>query len=357
MVISCPKLFDVEIQVNRKIRRSMQRYLGGILLFSGRKNCSAISRSFGLSHDALYEFFHDIDTDKMLLYECLKKSYSKLPTNTEEWHINIDETLIEKMYSEKMEAVAKNWSGSHDTIMNGHAIIAAVITNNAITIPINFKTWYSQKTFPDRHKTRIQIAQELMIEIKKEYPDLMFLLDGAFSSEDMLRFCTSNKIKFCMRFNSNKKIVIGTKDAQVRKHELIKTSSKRRARSVRGMYKGVSVYFVAFKRYDKNGNAKFVYLVTSEKEPPKKTIKTYKKRWNIEKFFRTAKQHLGLRDCQALGAAKQEVHILTVFVAYAWLQIQKFNRKAKNPEQILHKIRKQKTGDLVVQLETFLEIA
>ena len=99
MVISCPKLFDVEIQVNRKIRRSMQRYLGGILLFTGKKNCSAIARSVGLSHDVLYEFFDDTEQDKMLLQECLKRSYSKLPTNTGKWYINIDETLIEKMFS------------------------------------------------------------------------------------------------------------------------------------------------------------------------------------------------------------------------------------------------------------------
>lgn len=357
MVISCPKLFDVEIQVNRKIRRSMQRYLGGIVLFTGKKNCSSISRSLGLSHDVLYEFFEDIDTDKMLLQKCLEMIHSQLPTKTGAWYINIGETLIEKMFSEKMEAVAYNWSGVHDSIMRGHAIVAAVITNGELTIPINFKTWYSEKTFPDLHKTRIELAQIIMIEIKTLYPNLMFLLDGGFSSENMLRFCTTNQIKYCMRFNSNKKVVIGKKEAQVRNHGIIKPSNKRNARSVRGSYKGVSAYFVAFRRYDKKGNAKLVYLVTSEKEPPKKTIQTYKKRWNIEKFFRTAKQHLGLRDCQALSAAKQEVHIFTVFVAYAWLQIQKFNQKAKNPEQILHKIRKQKTGDLSVQFETFLGIA
>ena len=42
MVISNPKIFDLEIQVNRKLRRSMQRYLGGIMLFSGRKAAQQI---------------------------------------------------------------------------------------------------------------------------------------------------------------------------------------------------------------------------------------------------------------------------------------------------------------------------
>ena len=237
--------------------------------------------------------------------------------------------------------------------MKGHTIIAAVITNGKITIPITFKTWYSAKTFPDKHKTRIKLAQELMIDIKSQYPNLMFLLDGGFSSEDMLRFCETNHIKFCMRFNSNKKIVIGSKEAQIRRHKLLKEVGGRDRRTVHGFYKGIGLYFVAFKRKEKSGKIKFVYLVTNVKETPKKTINTYKKRWNIEKFFRTAKQHLGLRDCQALSAAKQEAHIFVVFACYAWLQFQKFNQKTKNPEQILHKIRRQKSRTLIVQFETF----
>ena len=256
-----------------------------------------------------------------------------------------------------MEAVARNWSSIHNDTINGHAIVAAVITNGKITIPITFRTWYSAKSFPERHQTRIQLAQELIIEIKAQYPNLMFLLDGAFSSEDMLRFCESNFIKFCMRFNSNKKVVIGGKEAQIRKHKLLKEVGGRNRRTVHGFYKGISLYFVAFKRKEKDGKIKFVYLVTNVKETPQKTIHTYKKRWNIEKFFRTAKQHLGLRDCQALSAAKQEAHIFAVFASYAWLQIKKFNRKAKNPERILHKIRNKKTGDLIVEFETFCGMA
>ena len=114
MEISCSKLFDTEIQVNRKIRRSMQRYLGGILLFTGKKNCAAISRHMGLNHDALYEFFDTPCSDKVLLQACLKNTYSKLPTDKGKWYINIDETLIEKMFSGKMEAVAPNWSSIHN---------------------------------------------------------------------------------------------------------------------------------------------------------------------------------------------------------------------------------------------------
>ena len=123
-------------------------------------------------------------------------------------------------------------------------------------------------------------------------------------------------MKYCMRFHSNKKVFVNGQEAQLRKHERIKISSSKKGRVVRGYYKCEPVFIVAFKRIEKSGKTKIVYLVTSERETPKKTISVYKKRWGIEKVFRTTKQHLGLRDCQARSAAKQEVHIFAVFVAY-----------------------------------------
>lgn len=353
MHISCPNLFDPDIQVNRKTKKALARYLGGLILYHGKKNCSAIAKAAKVSHDIVYDFFECHEEEKEILQSFLKKALYALPLKIGTWYINIDETMIDKMFSEKIEAVAYNWNSTFCDTMKGYSIVAAVITNGKITIPITFKTWYSEKDHPDKHKTRIELAQALMIEIYKMIPGIMFLMDGAFSSEGMLIFCRAHKMKYCMRFHSNKKVVIDGHVAQIRKHKRIKISSNRRGRVVKGYYKGAEVFLVAFKRKEKKSKIKIIYLVTSERETPKKTIAAYKKRWGIEKVFRTGKQHLGLRDCQARSASKQEVHIFAVFVAYAFLAIQKNNRRTKNPEQILHKIRRGKSRQLCDQFETF----
>ena len=88
-----------------------------------------------------------------------------------------------------------------------------------------------------------------------------------------------------MRFNSNKKVVINKKEAQVRNHGLIKISGKRKRRAVHGFYKGIAVYIVAFKRKEKNGKIKLVYLVTSEKKPRKKRSKRTKKDGILKNSF------------------------------------------------------------------------
>lgn len=349
----CLTLFDSEIQVNRKTRRALNRYLSGLLLYAGKKNCSAIARDLHTNHDAVYEFFECHANEKIILQSFLDRVFLCLPLLKGVWYINIDETIIDKVFSKNIEGVSYNWSSTHNDTVKGFSVVVAVITNGKITIPITFKTWLSLKDFPDQHKTRINLAQELMIEIHKKAPGIMFLMDGAFSSEGMLSFCLKHKMKYCMRFHSNKRVVIHGKEEQLRKHDGIKISNRKKGRVVSGFYKEIPVFIVAFKRKEKSGKIKHVYLVTSENDSPKKMISIYKKRWAIEKVFRTAKQHLGLKDCQAQSAAKQETHIFAVFAIFAFLEIQKINFRAKNPEQILHKIRRNKQGILRLQFETF----
>lgn len=69
--------------------------------------------------------------------------------------------------------------------------------------------------------------------------------------------------------------------------------------------------------------------------------------------IRIKKQHLALRDYQYRTASKQATHIFTIFVIFAFLEIQKINQCAKNSAHILHKMCWGKSAKLLDQFETF----
>ena len=54
-----------------------------------------------------------------------------------------------------------------------------------------------------------------------------------------------------------------------------------------------------------------------------KVVKLYRIRWKIEMFHRTAKQYLGLSDCQMRNIESQLQHVLNVMLAYAKASVQK----------------------------------
>lgn len=74
---------------------------------------------------------------------------------------------------------------------------------------------------------------------------------------------------------------------------------------------------------------------------PKQHILAYKLRWPIEKLFRTAKQHLGIQDCQSTSSKKQRAHIFATFLAFTELETKKIYKKKKSPEQALKIIKSQ----------------
>nr|MBA3752395.1 transposase [Candidatus Dependentiae bacterium] len=84
---------------------------------------------------------------------------------------------------------------------------------------------------------------------------------------------------------------------------------------------------------------------------PRNHVNTYNKRWAIEKFFRTGKQHLGLADCQSRKKTLQEKHIYNVFLAYMILQFERKKNKFKNPERALYHIKQQKNIPLAIHLK------
>ncbi|MBA3751517.1 transposase [Candidatus Dependentiae bacterium] len=57
------------------------------------------------------------------------------------------------------------------------------------------------------------------------------------------------------------------------------------------------VSITCVKRLNKNNSTIITYQISNVAMLPRNDVNTYNKRWTVEKFFRTGKQHLGLADC------------------------------------------------------------
>ena len=201
MFLQFSTVFAKKSKIDKKSNFVLSLYLNGLLFCSKRKNCSTIAEKMGVNHDSVYAFYRDLCLYKSILKDSIDGIADSLPTDKGKWYIAIDEVLIEKEFSKNIESASFNWSGIRKGPAKGLSVVAAVLTNGKVTIPLGFRQWFSKKRFRDKHKTRIELAIELMIEFKDRFPDATFVLDGAFTSKMMLSFCGSNKIRYCMRFH------------------------------------------------------------------------------------------------------------------------------------------------------------
>jgi hypothetical protein len=161
-------------------------------------------------------------------------------------------------------------------------------------------------------------------------------VDGEFATRSMLDFFAEENIDFTARIAINRNVTIGDGDReQLKNHRALRLRKNEKSRSVIASYGGRLYNFTAVKQTTRGGKKKIVFIISTKNRISKEHVKIYSLRWNIEKFFRTAKQSLGLEDCQAQKIDRIINHINAVMLAFIALEETKLAKKKKSVEAVL----------------------
>jgi SRSO17 transposase len=320
------------------ISKAEQKLIYPISLFlsTGKKTSESLASSYGKSGDTMLRI---LDKQCVTIDELVRLAVETFGTNF--LHVILDDTLIEKMHSKYIEGSGDNYDSSNGRTYRSLSTVVAALSNGKFVLPVHHEFWIKKEVDTDKYKTKIEIAQELIQQLRGPIRINMIILDGLYASEDMLYWLDKNDMKYEMRFHSNRKIFdSGTKTfVKVREHKELQLNNKRSSRTIKTMWKNLSVYITAVKRTNRKGIDSIVYQISNFKMHSRKHVCIYSYRWNIESFFRTAKQHLGLTHCQSRKKTMQKNHISNVFFAYAILQLERKNRKLKTPEAALRALK------------------
>lgn len=134
---------------------------------------------------------------------------------------------------------------------------------------------------------------------------------------------------------SNCTVIYKDEKIHIRDIKSLKPKGRQMARTINVMWHGIPLFITAQKRIDKKGQETVVFQASTFKEKPIRHVQIYQARWNIEKMFRTTKQHLGLQECSARKMETQESHIASVLLAYALLQCDQKRQSLSTPEAAL----------------------
>lgn len=173
-----------------------------------------------------------------------------------------------------------------------------------------------------------------------DHPDQIIIVaaDGAFASIEILTWLKEKNIKAEMRMHSNRKVLFDGINQNLNKIEKLQPRGKQKARTISVVWHGLNLYITAQLRVDKHGEETVVYQVSTQKSKSAQHVKFYKKRWPIEKMFRTIKQKFGLADCQARNLETQRNHVAAVFLAYSKIVAVQQKFKLKTPEDALRNV-------------------
>lgn len=268
----------------------------------------------------------------------------------------IDDTLILKLYSKIISGTSDNYDSSDGKTYRSLCSVVAMISDGETSIPVSQEIWTSKEFAKDSYAKKWELAQQLIEKIEPELPIYMLLADGLYAIINFLEWLVKKEIRFEMRFHANRVINDKGIKSQIKLNKRLKLSGKRPKRTIKATWYGKDYYFTAHRRVTKYGKAIIIYQISNYKASATEHVRSYGYRWNIEKFFRTAKQKLGLGDCQSRKEYRQKNHIFNVFFVYALLQVERKKMRLKNIESVIKSLKDLTFKELISHFARSAEI-
>jgi SRSO17 transposase len=333
---------------NKAQFRHFQHYVIAIMIYVGEKNLSGLSRAIpdGRNQCSLYRFLSAQDWDGEQVkqvrlellnrkarraVEALQRKGKKAPV----YLIN-DDSLVEKT-GKKMEGVAKHRSHKEQKKLRlGHVWVTTQVVIAGYSYPLEWAV-YRRQDECEKNGAEFVSKPDLaygMIENYQPLPDTQtyVMSDSWYSSKNLLQLCRQRGFQFIGAVKSNRKLQVGSANRQVKEWQaLLPKSAFERVKLKDKRYKvwttdghlscGQTVKALINRRV---GVKKWHYLVCTDLDlSAKRIISAYLVRWEVENFYRAAKQILGWTDYQMRDLSAIENHVLMMMVTHAYLEIQR----------------------------------
>ena len=300
------------------------------------------------------------DTAKRLLnpaesyFKLSQKISQELFKNSKILTLNMDDTLLLKRYSQWMEGTGYFYDTKLYRKMRSYRVIAASITNGKYAVPLLSWLMFDEDLMQGfKSKTKLEFTKVIVFLAKKLFPlaKIRLVADGLFASIEILDWCLKNGIEADFRMARNRVVEFKGERLKISEIEELELKGRRNARSVRIKWHNLDLWITSERRINKKGVESIVYIVSTYYCKPIEHVKSYKKRWPIEKIFRTTKQFLGIQECFSTKLDVQESHVAAAFAAYSIAQLEMKKSGYKTPEEALKALKTKKLDFLIKRFD------
>lgn len=312
-------------------------YVKTLILSITLKNFTEMSKFNRISPDTIQRKLHSEDYSREEMLKISQWFFNKNST----LYLICDETFSHHKYSKSMEGTDDHFDSKIYHEIRSHKILTFGITDGKHILPLSSYFLFGKMLPGQQNPSRIEIIQNVVIQTKKDFPTqrIIFVADGAFGKIKMLKWCIKNKIDAEFRITKSYKVTFKNKFEKIQDIKALLPKGKQMSRTIKAMWHEMMLYVTAQKRIDKKNKETIVYQVSTYFSKSFQHVKNYKKRWTIEKMFRTTKQYLGLQECQSTKMQTQKNHIAAVFLAYSHVIVEQKRRGLKSAEEAIKALK------------------
>lgn len=278
----------------------------------------------GMSHDSVYRFLRSADLTPALVWEHVKEDVVLSPSG----YIIFDDTVLEKVFSFKIEGVRKQYSGNKHAVIKGIGVVNCVYFNAEVG-----RYWVLDfRVFdPDRDgKTKVDHVFDMLKSLEDRAILYGFaLMDSWYATAALMKYLhLNNKIYYCP-IKSNRKVdESGGVHPYVPVSTLIWPEQDVEAGKIVKLHAfpldtKVKLFRVAI------STDRTEFIVTNDcfQSDLTQVRQQSAQRWKIEQVHREEKQLTGITKCECRKNRSQRNHICAAILV--WLRLTKIAHQTR----------------------------
>jgi len=332
---------------NRPQYRHFQAYVVALLIYLGSRNLAGLSRAIpdGRSACSLYRFVAEMDWDmehlEQIRWEMLNRQ-TRRALQAAGRHgklvpvfLALDDSVAEKT-GKKMEGVDYHYSHSVGRTVLGHVWVTGQMVVLGQSYPVSWKLYRRQVTCEAAgvpFASKPELAQAILQAFEPLPGTQVYVLtDSWYPSQEMLKVCQAQGFHLISAVKSNRKFKTDDDNLQVQEwrqglpeeaFDLVTVNATGyKVWSATGRLSSGHRVKLVMNRVV--GQQRWRYLVSTDLSlTPQTILSYYLVRWEVENFYRVAKQSLGWADYQMRDLFAIERHVQLMMVAHAYLELQR----------------------------------
>ena len=289
-----------------------------------------------ISHDKVTRFLSSEDFTAAGLWRLIKPIVREIQSASgeEEGVLIIDDTIEEKPSTDENEIICWHFDHSKGRSVKGVNIISVMFYLNGYRIPVSFDLVHKTKIVVDeKTKKEKRISDEtknekyrkmLKVCVKNSLKFKYVLNDVWYaSSENMMLVKEGLKKDFIMPIKTNRKIALSKKDKLSGKYVTVSDLELKENMHQEIYLEGVGFPLLLIKQVYKNadGTEGVLYLASSDLTLTYEQITAiYHKRWKVEEYHKSLKQHVCLCKSPTKKVRTQSNHIFASIYSFFKLE-------------------------------------
>lgn len=315
---------------------TLETYTDYLLAVTKSATATGMSELFNgkISHDKVTRFLSNSYFDNSTIWQRAKPLVRNHESLTEGVLIG-DDSIAEKAHTDENAMICWHWDHSLGRSVKGVNFLSLLYHSGELSVPINVhlieKTegYLDKKTGTTKYrspKTKNQITREMLqATVSQRVQWRYFLGDSWFSSAETINFINDDLKKYyIMAVECSREVAVSEQDKLQGRFHRVDTLSYRDNGIPQRVYLRSVKHPVMLVRQvftNKDGSQGILYLVSNDTELDYESMTTiYKKRWKVEEYHKSVKQHTALAKSPTKTIATQANHMYASFIAYIKLE-------------------------------------